>query len=125
MNKANKVNQTPIIPILTKKSKKPKVLHKAIEQQKSASRDTNMSPNGLLTPAEFTKKIEANQKPDNTNVKPLIIGTKKEVWEGKALKTSGGLKKSDLMKNTRGKIISIKKHAAGLKVKQNILGSKK
>lgn len=43
------------------------------------------------------------------------IGTKSEVYKGSAVKTAGGLFKDDLMKNKRGKIVSKKQHAAGLK----------
>ena len=32
------------------------------------------------------------------------------VWRGKLEKTNGGLKKRDLMKNKRGKIVSKKRH---------------
>ena len=38
------------------------------------------------------------------------IGTKLAVFRGTAMCTSGGLKKSDLMKNKRNKIVSKKKH---------------
>ncbi len=38
------------------------------------------------------------------------IGSKIQVWHGTALQTAGGLKKSDLMKNKRGKIVSRKKY---------------
>ena len=41
------------------------------------------------------------------------IGSKVQVWNGKADKTIGGLKKDDLMKNKRGKIVSKKKHEQG------------
>ena len=44
-----------------------------------------------------------------------------EVWRGTRLQTSGGLRKSDLIKNKRGKIVSKKKsRQAG---SQNNLGS--
>jgi hypothetical protein len=43
-----------------------------------------------------------------------IIGSRAEVWHSHALKTSGGLKKSDLMMH-KGRIVSRKKHAAGKK----------
>lgn len=48
------------------------------------------------------------------------IGNKKEVWEGGALKTAGGLTKENLMQNKRGKIVSIKQHQKGLGVAQNL-----
>ena len=45
----------------------------------------------------------------------MIIGNKKQVWSGEAQRTSGGLRKSNLMINKRGKVVSIRKHEAGLK----------
>ena len=48
------------------------------------------------------------------------VGTKLEVWKGKAKHTSGGLTKKDLMKNKRGKVISIKKYEAGLKAMKRL-----
>ncbi len=41
------------------------------------------------------------------------IGTKAQVWHGTADHTSGGLHKSDLMKNKAGRIVSVKKHNQG------------
>jgi len=41
-------------------------------------------------------------------------GSKREVWNGTAKHTSGGLQKKDLMKH-KGRIVSKKKHAAGKK----------
>ncbi len=43
------------------------------------------------------------------------VGTKAQVWHGTADHTSGGLRKSDLMKTKKGRIVSRKKHASGLK----------
>ena len=43
------------------------------------------------------------------------IGTKAQVYHGTAKHTSGGLKKKDLMKTKKGRIVSRKKHAAGQK----------
>lgn len=37
------------------------------------------------------------------------IGSRAEVFHGTAKKTSGGLQKSDLMKNKSGSIVSVKK----------------
>jgi len=42
------------------------------------------------------------------------LGSKAEVFNGTAHRTSGGLRRDDLMKNKRGRIVSKKKHAAGL-----------
>ena len=48
------------------------------------------------------------------------VGTKAQVYHGSAKHTSGGLIKKDLMKTRRGRIISRKKHAAGLKAIKNL-----
>jgi len=40
----------------------------------------------------------------------MRCGSKRQVWNGTAKQTAGGLTKSDLMKNKRGKIVSKKKH---------------
>jgi len=48
------------------------------------------------------------------------IGSKNEVWSGTATKTSGGLTKSDLMKNKKGKVVSKKRHALGKRNFKNI-----
>ena len=41
--------------------------------------------------------------------KTLKRGSRRQVWTGKAEMTAGGLKKEDLTKNTRGRIVSVKK----------------
>jgi len=46
------------------------------------------------------------------------IGTRAEVWHGKAKKTSGGLTKSHLMMNKHGRIVSRKKHNTAKKEKR-------
>lgn len=43
------------------------------------------------------------------------VGSKAQVWHGSAKHTSGGLTKKDLMKTKKGRIVSRKKHASGLK----------
>lgn len=43
------------------------------------------------------------------------IGSRAQVWHGTAKKTSGGLKKSDLMKNKSGRIVSRAKHHSAKK----------
>jgi hypothetical protein len=43
------------------------------------------------------------------------IGSRAEVWHGSCEKTSGGLKKKDLMKTKTGRIVSRKKHLQGKK----------
>jgi hypothetical protein len=43
------------------------------------------------------------------------FGSKAQVWHGTAKKTSGGLTKSNLMKNKHGRIVSRRKHNLGKK----------
>jgi len=43
------------------------------------------------------------------------VGSKAQVFHGSAKHTSGGLKKSDLVQNKHGRIVSRKKQAAGRK----------
>ena len=49
-----------------------------------------------------------------TGTRRRTIGSRAEVWHGSCVKTVGGLKKSDLMKH-KGRIVSRRKHAQGLK----------
>ena len=42
-------------------------------------------------------------------------GSKAQVWHGTAKKTPGGLTRKDLMKTKRGRIVSKRKHAIGLR----------
>ena len=44
----------------------------------------------------------------------MTVGSHVQVWNGTAKRTSGGLTRKDLMKH-KGRIVSKKKHAAGLK----------
>jgi hypothetical protein len=53
-----------------------------------------------------------DEKPHKVKAK----GTAVEVWNGLAKHTSGGLTKSDLTQNKRGKIVSKKRQAAALKM---------
>ena len=53
------------------------------------------------------------------------VGSKLQVYNGNAKQTSGGLKKEQLMKNKRGRIVSKKQHELGkLRFKQNNLKPK-
>jgi len=47
--------------------------------------------------------------PPSQNKKTLKRGSRRQVWNGSAEKTMGGLGKDDLMKNERGRIVSKKK----------------
>lgn len=45
-----------------------------------------------------------------------VAREKRRVWEGKQVATASGLRRSDLMENARGKIVSKRKHAQGKKM---------
>jgi hypothetical protein len=47
--------------------------------------------------------------PASQNKKTLKRGSRRQVWNGSAEKTMGGLTKEQLMKNERGRIVSAKK----------------
>ena len=47
--------------------------------------------------------------------KVSTVGSKAQVWHGTAMKTPGGLTRKDLMKTRKGRIVSKKKHAIGLR----------
>ena len=46
------------------------------------------------------------------------FGSRAEVFHGTAMKTSGGLRKKDLLKNKHGEIVSKKKHMTAKKEKR-------
>jgi hypothetical protein len=50
-----------------------------------------------------------------TTRKMTPSGSKAQVWHGTAKHTSGGLTRKDLMKTKRGRIVSRRKHAIGLR----------
>merc|ERR1711979_109116 len=52
--------------------------------------------------------------------KAMKVGKKFSVFSGKREKTSGGLKKTDLVKSKRGKVVSKKSSAAGKKAYKHI-----
>ena len=56
---------------------------------------------------------------DNKSVFVKMPGTRLQVWRGSKTKTSGGLRKADLKKNKRGKIVS-KKVSAKQTSKSNL-----
>merc|ERR1712220_46019 len=52
--------------------------------------------------------------------KAMKVGRKSSVFKGTREKTGGGLKKGDLVKSKRGKVVSRKSSAAGKKAYKNI-----
>ena len=47
-----------------------------------------------------------------------LFGSRQQVYNGTAFKTSGGLKKSDILMNKWGRIVSSKKHLSAKKEKR-------
>jgi hypothetical protein len=67
------------------------------------------------------RNTRKNRKQEGGAKKKIpAVGTKAQVWHGTAQHTSGGLKKSDLMKTKKGRIVSKKKHALGKKSLKNL-----
>ena len=62
---------------------------------------------------EVPLRMLAGGKRNMTRKMPTT-GSKAQVWHGTAKHTSGGLTRKDLMRH-KGKIVSRRKHAAGLK----------
>jgi hypothetical protein len=56
---------------------------------------------------------QMQQQQQNKPTEAKTVGSKREVWNGTAEKTSGGLKIGDLGKNKRGHIVSVKKYLQG------------
>lgn len=57
----------------------------------------------------FTKSANGSYNVNGHNYE-ILTGSRAQVWHGTACKTSGGLKKSDLMQNKAGRIVSRAKH---------------
>ena len=93
----------------TKKStkKSTKKTTKKAATKKTATKKT-------ATKKTATKKKKAATTADG---KPKIktVGSRREVWEGKAKRTSGHLTKDDLLLNSAGKPVSRAQHEKGLK----------
>ena len=73
----------------------------------NATRKNNMNAKNM------NKKNNSTQKNSMSGGAMKTVGTKAMVYHGTAKHTSGGLKKKDLMKTKKGRIVSRKKHAAG------------
>jgi hypothetical protein len=65
----------------------------------------------------MTRFTKTNDGKYNVNGKKFedLIGTRAQVWHSTAYKTSGGLKKHDLLQNKNGRIVSKSKHASAKK----------
>lgn len=65
----------------------------------------------------FTKNANGSYNVNGKSYE-LLSGSRAQVWHGTACKTSGGLKKSDLMQNKAGRIVSKAKHNTAKKEKR-------
>ena len=66
-----------------------------------------------------TRKNRNRKNRNNMLGGAKAVGSKREVWNGTARHTSGGVYKAGLMKH-KGRIVSKKKHAAGKKAIKNL-----
>lgn len=75
----------------------------------------------IIVKEEVEEEIIAEEsKPSKRKIVPKKqYGTRAEVWHGNASMTTGGLKKSDLMKNKEGVLVSKKK--SNMAKKRNII----
>lgn len=69
--------------------------------------------------ANVTRKNRNRKNGNNMMGGAKAVGSKREVWNGTARHTSGGVYKAGLMKH-KGRIVSKKKHAAGKKAIKNL-----
>ncbi len=63
----------------------------------------------------FNKKGSDGKYHISGSVFEILIGSRAQVWHGTAYKTNGGLKKSDLVQNKNGRIVSKAKHSTAKK----------
>ncbi len=75
----------------------------------------NAANNGMGSGTRKTRKNRRNNMKMMDGGAKMTVGTKAQVYHGTAKHTSGGLTKKDLMKTKKGRIVSKRKHAAGLK----------
>ena len=80
----------------------------------------NLGLNATMRRSNVTRKNRKANAMEGGAKKIPAVGTKAQVWHGSAKHTSGGLKRSDLMKTKKGRIVSKKKHALGKKSLKNL-----
>merc|ERR1712216_497505 len=67
------------------------------------------------TKKKTKKNTKKNAKTADGKPKIKTVGSRREVWEGKAKRTSGHLTKANLLLNSAGKPVSRAQHEKGLK----------
>ena len=92
-----------------------------MSSKKELSKPKNLpltSGESSSTPAEEPEKeqkatlpeIPVEKKGAGKTRRVEKYGTRRRVWNGTAEKTRGGLRKEDLVRNNRGRIVSAKRH---------------
>jgi len=134
LEKANQLNNTENVFILQTETSRLKLENiKLIKRYKALSKKTNQQVNEdeILVDADLQSHPIAQNDLNNystviTTLKKimknssgtydvggkqyeLLLGTRQEVWDGKAYKTSGGLLKNELILNKHGNIVSKRK----------------
>jgi len=77
--------------------------------------EMKLTPTSAATKKKAMKAIKKAKALLKTMKKVTKVGTKSQVLKGSKMKTKGGMKASDLMKNKHGKVVSKKKHMQGKK----------
>jgi hypothetical protein len=62
------------------------------------------------TEQEQTAKVPEIEKKGGKTRRVDKYGSRRKVWNGTAERTKGGLRKEDLVRNNRGRIVSAKRH---------------
>jgi hypothetical protein len=89
-------------------------LTEQVDSTVAATETNTVLTGGAVKKTKKTKaKTKKTSKKDPNKVK--TTGSRKEVWEGKAKKTAGGLTKDKLILNAAGKPVSKAQHEKGLK----------
>ena len=80
----------------------------------------NHGPNG-----KFLSKTQRASRASraSVNADAVTVGSKRQVFNGSAKHTAGGLTKSDLVLNKRGHIVSRKQQAAGKKALKHLVNA--
>ena len=72
----------------------------------------NLVENNTTTPNLPSNTGETKSEPEvkGGKTRKIKVGSRRQVFNGTAERTSGGLRKEHLMKNGRGRIVSTKRH---------------
>jgi len=84
---------------------------KAMKRARSPAPAAMKSMKGMAPPKSVMRAMKAMKA--TTKKKVSKTGTKSQVLKGLKVKTKGGMRASDLMKNKNGKVVSKKKHFQG------------